>query len=240
MNDGADQSSGDVLDNITTERADKSSDVTLDLARESRLGFPEVVYGQHKTLAQLERILATHLELQKNLLITRLQAEKVPPLLAAAPNARYHDEAQTLTMVFKPPAMLRGKVAIVCAGTSDMPVVGEIEETLTFLGIHTESYKDVGVAGIQRLFGVLPQLRVCDIVICAAGFEGALASVLGGLLPQPLIAVPTSVGYGVAEGGHTALNAMLASCANGITVVNIDNGYGAALAAFRMLQRMSE
>ncbi len=240
MNDGADQSPGDATDNITTERADKSSDVTLDFARESRLGFPEVVYGQHKTLIQLERILETHLELQKNLLITRLQAEKAPPLLAAAPNARYHEEAQTLSVVFSPPLTLSGKVGVVCAGTSDMPVVAEIDETLTFLGVQTESYKDVGVAGISRLFGVLPQLRACDVVICAAGFEGALASVLGGLLPQPLIAVPTSVGYGVAEGGRAALNAMLASCANGITVVNIDNGYGAALAAFRILQRMSK
>ena len=219
-------------------RADKSSDVTLDLVRESRLGFPEVIYGQHKTVSQLERILAVHLELQKNLLVTRLQAEKAPPLLEAAPDARYRDEAQTLTILFKPPMTLPGKVAIVCAGTSDMPVVGETEETLAFLGVTTESYKDVGVAGIGRLFSVLPQLKACDVVICAAGFEGALASVLGGLLPQPLIAVPTSVGYGVAEGGHAALNAMLASCANGITVVNIDNGYGAALAAFRILQRM--
>ena len=222
----------------TAEHDNKSSDVTLDFNRESRLGFPEVVYGQHKTSAQLERILATHLELQKNLLVTRLQAEKVPLLLAVAPDAHYHAVARTLSVVFKPPTPLPGKVGVVCAGTSDMPVVGETEETLAFLGVTTESYKDVGVAGIERLFGVLPQLRACDVIVCAAGFEGALASVLGGLLPQPLIAVPTSVGYGVAEGGHAALNAMLASCANGITVVNIDNGYGAALAAFRILQRM--
>ncbi len=240
MNDGVNQAPGDILEDGTPEHTDNSSDVTLDLARESRLGFPEVVYGQHKTLAQLERIVATHLELQKNLLITRLQAEKAPPLLEAVPKARYHDEAQTLSVVFEPPATLRGKVGIVCAGTSDVPVVGEIEATLVFSGVQTESYKDVGVAGIGRLFDVLPQLRACDVVVCAAGFEGALASVLGGLLPQPLIAVPTSVGYGVAEGGHAALNAMLASCANGITVVNIDNGYGAALAAFRILQRMSK
>jgi NCAIR mutase (PurE)-related protein len=119
-----------------------------------------------------------------------------------------------------------------------MPVVREAEETLTFLGVNVESHNDVGVAGIQRLFGVLPRLAGCDVLICVAGFEGALASVLGGLVPQPIIAVPTSVGYGVAEGGHAALNAMLASCANGITVVNIDNGYGAALAAFRILKRM--
>ena len=237
MNDGADPSPGDVRGSAA-EHDNKSSDVTLDFNRESRLGFPEVVYGQHKTSAQLERILATHLELQKNLLVTRLQAEKAPPLLAAAPDAHYHAVARTLSVVFKPPTPLSGKVGVVCAGTSDMPVVGETEETLAFLGVTTESYKDVGVAGIERLFGVLPQLRACDVIVCAAGFEGALASVLGGLLPQPLIAVPTSVGYGVAEGGHAALNAMLASCANGITVVNIDNGYGAALAAFRILQRM--
>ena len=237
MKGGGDQARDDLGDS-TTELND-SSDVTLDLARESRLGFPEVVYGQHKSSAQLERILATHLKLQKNLFITRLQPGKVPPLLAAAPAAKYREEAQTLSLLFKPPATLPGTVGIVCAGTSDTPVVAEIEETLTFLGVETESYKDVGVAGIERLFNVLPQLKVCDVIICAAGFEGALASVLGGLLAQPLIAVPTGVGYGVAAGGHAALNAMLASCANGITVVNIDNGYGAALAAFRILQRMS-
>ena len=240
MKGGADQSPDDALDNTTTERADQRGDVTLDLTRESRLGFPEVVYGQHKSPTQLKRLVETHLELQKNLLITRLQAEKAPPLLAAARDARYHDQARTLSVVFSPPTTLSGKVGVVCAGTSDMPVVGEIEETLAFLGVKTESYKDVGVAGIARLFSVLPQLKACNVVICAAGFEGALASVLGGLLPQPLIAVPTSVGYGVAEGGHTALNAMLASCANGITVVNIDNGYGAALAAFRILQSLQK
>ena len=206
-------------------------------------GFQRSFTDSTKTPAQLERILAAHLELQKNLLITRLQAEKAPPLLGAAPDARYHGEARTLTLIFEPPVTLPGKVGIVCAGTSDMPVVGETEEALAFLGVETESYKDVGVAGIERLFNILPQLKACDVVICAAGFEGALASVLGGLLAQPLIAVPTSVGYGVAAGGHAALNAMLASCANGITVVNIDNGYGAAVAAFRILQmsqRMSK
>lgn len=238
MKGGAEQAQRDVLAEDTTEQANKSGDVTLDFDRESRLGFPEVVYGQHKSAAQLRRIVELHLELQKNLLVTRLQADKVPALLEAAPNALYHDEARTLSVVFSLPETLSGKVGIVCAGTSDIPVVGEIEETLAFLGVQVESYKDVGVAGIQRLFGVLPQLRACDVVICVAGFEGALASVLGGLLPQPLIAVPTSVGYGVAEGGRAALNAMLASCANGITVVNIDNGYGAALAAVRILQRM--
>lgn len=214
------------------------NDVRLDFARESRLGFPEIVYGQHKSSAQLERILATYLELKKNVLITRVQADKATLLLAAAPGARYRDEARTFSLMFETPATLPGKVGIVCAGTSDMPVVSEAEETLTFLGVSVESYNDVGVAGIHRLLNVLPRLADCDVLICVAGFEGALASVLGGLAPQPIIAVPTSVGYGVAEGGHAALNAMLASCANGITVVNIDNGYGAALAAVRILKRM--
>lgn len=212
------------------------NDVNLDFAREARLGFPEIVYGQHKSLAQLERILGTYRELKKNLLVTRVQAEKAAPLLAAAPGARYCDEARTLSLVFDPPETLAGRVGIVCAGTSDMPVVSEAEETLTFLGVSVESYNDVGVAGIHRLLNVLPRLADCDVLICVAGFEGALASVLGGLLRQPIIAVPTSVGYGVAEGGHAALNAMLASCANGVMVVNIDNGYGAALAAFRILK----
>jgi len=214
------------------------NDITLDFAREERLGFPEIIYGQHKSLAQLEQILGTYLELKKNVLVTRVQAEKVASLLTAAPSARYHNEARTLSLIFEAPMALAGKVGIVCAGTSDMPIVSEAEETLTFLGVSVESHNDVGVAGIQRLFSILPQLADCDVLICVAGFEGALASVLGGLAPQPIIAVPTSVGYGVAEGGHAALNAMLASCANGITVVNIDNGYGAALAAVRILKRM--
>lgn len=212
--------------------------VTLDTTREARLGFPEVVYGQHKSVEQLVGILKTHVHLRKNMLVTRLQAEKVPPLLEAAPAAQYHGEAKTFKIMFDVPVAVRGTVGVVCAGTSDMPIVGEIEETLAFLGAGTRSYTDVGVAGIQRLYAVLPQLQACDVVICVAGFEGALASVLGGLVPQPLIAVPTSVGYGVAEGGLAALHAMLASCANGITVVNIDNGYGAALAAVRILKRM--
>lgn len=214
------------------------NDVALDLAREARLGFPEIIYGQHKSPAQLERILGTYRELKKNLLITRVQPEKASTLLTIARSARYDEEARTLSLIFEVPEALPGRVGVVCAGTSDMPVVREAEETLTFLGVNVESHNDVGVAGIQRLFGVLPRLAGCDVLICVAGFEGALASVLGGLVPQPIIAVPTSVGYGVAEGGHAALNAMLASCANGITVVNIDNGYGAALAAFRILKRM--
>ncbi len=214
------------------------NDVALDLAREARLGFPEIIYGQHKSPAQLERILGTYRELKKNLLITRVQPEKASTLLTITRSARYDEEARTLSLIFEAPVALPGKVGVVCAGTSDMPVVREAEETLTFLGVNVESHNDVGVAGIQRLFGVLPRLAGCDVLICVAGFEGALASVLGGLVPQPIIAVPTSVGYGVAEGGHAALNAMLASCANGITVVNIDNGYGAALAAFRILKRI--
>jgi NCAIR mutase (PurE)-related protein len=214
------------------------NDVALDLAREARLGFPEIIYGQHKSPAQLERILGTYRELKKNLLITRVQPEKAWTLLTITRSARYDEEARTLSLIFEVPEALPGRVGVVCAGTSDMPVVREAEETLTFLGVNVESHNDVGVAGIQRLFGVLPRLAGCDVLICVAGFEGALASVLGGLVPQPIIAVPTSVGYGVAEGGHAALNAMLASCANGITVVNIDNGYGAALAAFRILKRM--
>ncbi len=212
--------------------------ITLDGEREARLGFPEVVYAQHKSVAQLSAILELYRAQRKNMLVTRLQADKAAPLLDAAPDARYHPEARTLTLLFKEPKPVPGTVGVVCAGTSDLPVVAETEETLAFLGVTSRRFADVGVAGIQRLFAVLPELKHCDVLICAAGFEGALASVLGGLVSQPLIAVPTSVGYGVAEGGHAALHAMLASCANGLTVTNIDNGYGAALAAFRILKRM--
>ncbi|WP_253256261.1 nickel pincer cofactor biosynthesis protein LarB [Formosa algae] len=128
------------------------------------------------------------------------------------------------------------KIGIVSAGSSDIGVANEAYYTLEYLGVNSRVIHDVGVAGLHRLLNKLEDLKTFDILIVVAGFEGALPTVMGGLLPQPIIAVPTSVGYGSAKHGETALHAMLTSCANGITVVNIDNGYGAALGAFRMLK----
>lgn len=128
------------------------------------------------------------------------------------------------------------KIGIISAGSSDIGVANEAHYTLAYMGVKSRVIHDVGVAGLHRLLDKLETLRTFDILIIVAGFEGALPTVVGGLLPQPIIAVPTSVGYGTAKDGETALRAMLASCANGITVVNIDNGYGAAMSAFRMIK----
>lgn len=207
------------------------TDINLDFGRGERIGMPEIVYGQHKSPAQLKAIATQHAERGANLLVTRCDAAKVVGLEGT------HDEvSRTFVRIHTPAPRLKGRVAVVYAGSSDAPVAREALVTLDYLGCETLEIGDCGVAGLHRLLGHREKLTACDVVICCAGFEGALASVLGGLLPQPIIAVPTSVGYGVAEGGHAALNAMLASCANGVTVMNIDNGCGAAMAARRILQ----
>lgn len=207
-------------------------DTDIDFDRPGRLGFPEIVYGEFKSPEQLRAIAEAFDGRSSSLLITRLQAEKV----ASLPRDGVYDPVgRTYLRRVDDPAGRPGRVAVVSAGTSDAPVVRETVTTLEFLGCAVESFEDAGVAGVHRLVRHRDRLELCDILICVAGFEGALASVLAGLFPQPVIGVPTSVGYGVAEGGRTALDAMLASCANGVVVTNIDNGCGAALAAFRML-----
>ena len=212
----------------------------LDIERAERQGFPEVVYGESKSSSDLMEIMGALKEKTGGCLITRLSARKAQELIAAFPDAKYHQSSRTLVMsgcpVRCPPP---GKVIVVSAGTSDSPVSDEVAAVLSFLGVSHEVYQDKGVAGLHRLLALTDVLRAADVVICVAGFEGALASVVAGLVPAPVIGVPTSVGYGVARGGETALRAMLASCANGLLVVNIDNGYGAAMAAFRILQRAS-
>ena len=167
--------------------------------------------------------------------MTRLQPEKAEALVARFPDAVCDSLARTLRLGADHAPADDGTVAIIAAGTSDAPVVAEADTVLRFLGTETLTFVDKGVAGIHRLMSSLPELQTADVVICVAGFEGALPSVLSGLVRQPVIGVPTSVGYGVAAGGTTALHAMLASCANGLTVVNIDNGFGAAIAARRIL-----
>lgn len=206
-------------------------DTQLDTNRPARLGFPEIIYGESKSMDQLQRILQSYEDRQENVLITRLQPEKADVL-----TGEYDEVARTLTRLYQPPAARPGRIAVVSAGTSDAPVVGEAANTLRFLGIDVVQFQDVGVAGIHRLMERMDALSACDAIICVAGFEGALASVVAGMLPQPIIGVPTSVGYGVAAAGQTALHAMLASCANGLMVMNIDNGCGAALAAARILR----
>lgn len=209
-----------------------SPDLHIDFSREQRLGFPEIIYGEHKSADQLLRIIGQCEAKQHNILISRCQPEKARTL----PGGAYDETARTWIRLFHPPAPLPGTVAVVSAGTSDAPVVAECVNTLGFLGIQTKSFQDIGVAAIHRLLSRLDEILTFDVIVCVAGFEGALASVLAGQCPQPVIAVPAGVGYGVAKDGVAALHGMLASCANGLMVMNIDNGIGAALAARRILR----
>lgn len=211
----------------------------LDSDRLRRQGFPEVVYCQGKTAAQvvdnLRALAATH----GRALGTRLPAEHAAEVLAALPDACHDAVARTIMLGAAPVPAPGGRfVALVAAGTSDLPVVAEAAATLGFLGHAVRSFHDVGVAGIHRLHERIDEIRAAAVVIVAAGMEGALPSVVGGLVAAPVIAVPTSVGYGAAFEGLAALLGMLNSCASGLLVVNIDNGFGAAMAAHRILSRL--
>lgn len=213
----------------------------LDIDRERRIGFPEVVFGEGKTAEQLIGIAEAMRAHGSRLLMTRVDAEKAERVTASVPELRYHAEARALTGFGAPPPPERdGYVAVVCAGTSDLGVAQEAAVTLELMGSRVERIADVGVAGIHRLFARLPLIREADVVIAIAGMEGALPSVLGGLVSKPLIAVPTSVGYGTGINGLIALGAMLNGCAPGVTVVNIDNGFGAAYAAAKIHKQIRQ
>lgn len=209
------------------------NDHDLDFGREERLGFPEFVYGEGKSPTQLAGILDAHRQRGVPCLVTRVQPEKAAALADA--DVTHDPLARTLQLGTGRTLADPGVVAIMAAGTSDAPVVAEAAGVLRFLGHEVVTLVDKGVAGVHRALGAVGELQTADVVICVAGFEGALPSVLAGLVRQPIIGVPTSVGYGVATGGTTALHAMLSSCANGLVVVNIDNGFGAAIAAARIL-----
>ena len=208
----------------------------LDRERAARTGTSEAVLCEPKSTAQIDAIVAHATELGDRLLLTRLGPRKFSRLSAPVRESLDYD-APTRTAILGglPEPRGVGRVAIVCGGTSDMPVAGEAARTLAFAGETATLLVDVGVAGLWRLMERLDDIRRHRVVIAVAGMEGALFSVLAGLVPCAVIAVPTSVGYGVAEGGRTALHAALASCASGLAVVNIDNGFGAAHAALRIL-----
>lgn len=207
----------------------------VDHHRELRQGMPEVIFGEGKTVAQIEKIITAMSGRGGNVLVTRLDSEKAQQIRAVFPDSSYHAEARCLTLE-QHPAEQRGKgtILIVSAGTSDIPVAAEALVTARFLGNRVEQIYDVGVAGIHRLLARSEQLAAASVIIVVAGMEGALPSVVGGLVDKPVIAVPTSVGYGASFGGIAALLGMLNSCAAGVTVVNIDNGFGAASAASLM------
>jgi hypothetical protein len=201
----------------------------IDHHRHLRQGAPETIFGAGKTTAQIRAIMEKMQEKRGNILVTRLDADKVAGLKKTFPKAKYYPQSRALTLVIRPiPIQGKGKILVVCAGTSDIPVAEEALVTARMMGNRVDHLYDVGVAGIHRLMSRREKLFEAHVLIVVAGMEGALPSVVGGMVDRPVIAVPTSVGYGSNFGGITALLAMLNSCASGIAVVNIDNGYGAA------------
>lgn len=207
----------------------------VDHHRALRQGAPEVVLGEAKTAAQIVGIARELARGGHNVLVTRLDAEKAADVKRALPELAYAPASRTATIEQSPIVDL-GTAAVVCAGTSDVPVAEECAETMRMLGVRAERVYDVGVAGIHRLLHKRAELERAAVIVVIAGMEGALASVVGGLVEAPVVAVPTSVGYGASFQGLAALLGMLTSCASGVTVVNIDNGFGAAFAAARILR----
>jgi NCAIR mutase (PurE)-related protein len=209
-------------------------EVHPDRDREARTGQPEVIFGPGKTPEQVLAVARDLLDAGvRPVLVSRATAAQVEAVTAALPDAR-HDEAANL-LVVRPAPQRPGTVAVVSAGTSDMPVADEAAATAQAFGLSVERITDVGVAGVHRILERVPTLERMDCVIVVAGMEGALPSVVAGLIPAPVIAVPTSVGYGASFDGIAALLGMLSSCVPGIVVVNIDNGLGAAMAADRII-----
>jgi hypothetical protein len=206
----------------------------IDRRRNERCGFPEFIYGKGKTAGQIAEIIRKMRDAHP-VLATRVSENKAMAVMKKVSGLEYDSSCGCLMLREKMPATGRGKILILTAGTSDLPAAREAEYTAEFCGCGTDLVTDAGVAGIHRLFAQSSKLRKADVIIAAAGMEGALPSVVGGLVSCPVIALPTSVGYGASLNGFTPLLAMLNSCASGITVVNIDNGFGAACAAVRII-----
>lgn len=205
---------------------------TVDVQRPSRTGFPEAIYGAGKTAEQIVAIARALLERGQLTLATRVEAGKAV-VLEAALGGRYDPVAQVWWAGTVVPRA--GRVAVVCAGTSDLPVADEAAVCLSAFGFDVLRVVDVGIAGVHRLLARVDELRACDVVVVVAGMDGALPGLVAGVVSAPVVAVPTSVGYGASFGGVAALLTMLNACAPGIGVVNIDNGFGAASLAARML-----
>jgi pyridinium-3,5-biscarboxylic acid mononucleotide synthase len=204
----------------------------IDHHRSLRKGFPEVIYGEGKTTAQIGGIIEKMILQEDTVLVTRISREKAQPLIEKFPYAVYHEDARMLVLAKKEIKITgMGTILVISAGTSDIPVAREAYLTATCMGSRVETIYDVGVAGIHRLFAHKEAIESARILIVVAGMEGALPSVVAGLVNRPVIGVPTSVGYGVSLGGMTALFAMLNSCSSNVSVVNIDNGFGAGYLA---------
>ncbi len=212
-------------------------DIRFDFQRRERLGLIEAIWGQDKSIDQLIRLCGNILGRNEVVFITRINSEKASDLLDLYHDARFHEEAKCLIIGENLNKLnTNKKVAIISGGSSDLGVTLEAKIALEIYGVNCQSFLDVGVAGLHRLVSQLEEINKYDVLIVCAGMEGALATVVGGLLAQPIIAVPVSVGYGVSKDGETALNSMLSSCSPGIAVMNIDNGYGAAMAALRIIK----
>ncbi len=207
----------------------------IDFQRHNRLGVIEAIWGEHKTIQQISEILKKYQLESETALVTRLSKEKGEKLLVEFPSAEFHEISGCLTLGEFKECTSSEEVIILTGGTSDVGVASEAEIALNLHGIKTKLLIDVGVAGLHRLLDRLEEIKLAKVVIACAGMEGALPTVLAGLIPQPIIGLPVSVGYGISGGGKTAMEGMLASCAPGLLVVNIDNGYGAAMAAIRIL-----
>lgn len=213
------------------------SDFLIDWERERRTGMAEALLCDGKSAAQIAGILDSAGD--RAMLLTRLDEARLAALPEALRARLDHDPVSRTAFFGAVPAPARRGPCVVCAGTSDLPVAREAQRTLHFAGYDAPVIADVGVAGLWRLMQRIDEIRRFDVVIAVAGMEGALFSVLAGLIDAPVIAVPSSIGYGVAHGGHAALHSALASCATGVVAVNIDNGFGAAGAALRLLRRMA-
>ncbi|MFS0724424.1 nickel pincer cofactor biosynthesis protein LarB [Paenibacillus sp. 1P07SE] len=211
----------------------------LDVGREERTGFPEVVFGAGKTVEQIEAIVRRLIAHHGRALVTRLSPEKGDRLALLIPEAVFHEESGLL-QYGEAAVQLPGHIAVLCGGTSDIPVAEEAARTAEWMGCRVQRIYDVGVAGIDRLLAYRDDIRKAHVVIVVAGMEGALASVVGGMVRRPVVAVPTSVGYGAHMQGVTPMLAMMTSCATGVAVMNIDNGFGAASYASTILQLVKE
>lgn len=203
----------------------------IDNHREMRTGYPEIIYCAGKSVEQVREIFRVMSEKENNIIGTRANNEMYEAVQSISSDALYYPVARIISLQKKKPESPASRIAIITAGTSDIPVAEEAAITAELLGNNVLRIYDAGVAGIHRLVDKLPEIRNCRVIIVIAGMEGALASVVGGLVDKPVIAVPTSVGYGANFGGISALLAMLTSCSTGVTVVNIDNGFGAGFAA---------
>jgi len=207
----------------------------IDHQRELRSGLPEVIYSKGKSVAQIKKIITSLSKVRSDILATKLSTEAYKSLKPSLPQkAKYDKQGQTLVIRNKKLITKKGLITIITAGTSDIPIAQEAATTADLLGSKVETIFDVGVAGLHRLLDNIKKINKARVIIVVAGMEGALASVVGGLVSQPIIAVPTSVGYGTSFGGISALLTMLNSCATGMAVVNIDNGFGAGCIAHRI------